>query len=100
MSSSNHRRKWTPQRKLPIVLETLPSDVKLAEVCRREGMSPNQVYPWRRDLLSSAEAVFARKTPGEVDRQTQKLREENARMKSVIAEITSENLELKKTLSD
>ena len=101
MVESKKRRQRTPARKLEIVLETLASDVKLAEVCRREGVSPNLVHKWRKQLMGSAETVFARKSNGKgVDRQTQKLRDENQRMKDVIAEITGENMDLKKTLSD
>jgi transposase-like protein len=78
----------------------MQSDQKLAEICRREGVSPNQVYQWRRRLLGSAEAVFARKDRCGPDPQIEKLEAENTRMKNVIAEITGENLDLKKTLSD
>lgn len=94
------RRKWKPGEKLRIVLETLQSDQKLAELCRREGISPTQVYQWRKQLLASAESVFAPKREGDEDRRIEKLSVENQRMKSVIAEITAENLDLKKTLSD
>ena len=101
MVDNKRRRKWSADKKLRIVLETLQSDVKLAELCRREGISPNQVYQWRKQLLGSAEAVFARKDKaGQPDRQTQRLETQNQRMKNVIAEITAENLDLKKTLSD
>lgn len=100
MKNNPERRKWTAQAKLKIVLETLQSDQKLAEICRREGLSPNQVYQWRRRLLGSAEAVFARKDRCGPDPQIEKLATENTRMKNVIAEITAENLDLKKTLSD
>jgi len=100
MRNERKRRKWTAQAKLKIVLETLQSDRKLAEICRREGVSPNQVYEWRRRLLGAAEAVFARKDRSGPDPQIEKLASENTRMKNVIAEITAENLELKKTLSD
>jgi transposase len=95
--NSKQRRRWTAERKLQIVLETLQSDRKLAEICRREGVSPNLVYQWRKLLLGSAEAVFGRKPKVSADRQTERLTVENARMKSVIAEITAENLELKKS---
>ncbi len=94
------RRKWTPARKLQLVLETLQSDRQLAEICRREGLSPNLVYLWRKQLLGSAEAIFGPKPRGGVDPRTEKLAADNVRMKSVIAEITAENLELKKTLWD
>jgi transposase len=94
------RRRWTPARKLQLVLETLQSDRQLAEICRREGLAPNLVYLWRKQLLGSAEAIFGPKPRGGVDPRTEKLAADNARMKSVIAEITAENLELKKTLWD
>jgi len=100
MVQSKRRRKWTPQQKLRIVLETLQSDTRLAEICRREGLSPNLVYKWRNQLMGSAEEVFARKTSPSQDRRVAKLAADNQRMKDVIAEITAENLVLKKTLSD
>jgi len=40
--SQNGRRRWGAERKLKIALETLQSDAKLAEICRREGLSPNR----------------------------------------------------------
>ena len=100
MSKAKRRRRWTADQKLKIVLETLQSDRKLAEICRREGISPTQVYQWRKQLLASAEAVFARRKHNGEDRRVAKLATENQRMKNVVAEITAENLDLKKTLSD
>ena len=100
MKNERRRRKWNAQAKLKIVLETLASDQKLAEICRREGISPNQIYEWRRRLLGAADVVFARKDRAGPDPQIEKLANANMRMKNVIAEITAENLDLKKTLSD
>ena len=100
MSKSKNRRKWTPKQKLEIVLESLQSDTKLAEICRREGLAPNMIYKWRQQLMGSAEAVFARKKPDREDPRLEKMDRDNRKMKDVIAEITSENLVLKKTLSD
>jgi len=100
MSKPKRRRIWTAEKKLKIVLEALQSDRKLAEICRREGISPTQVYHWRKQLLGSAEAVFGRKQTHGDDRRLAKLATETQRMKNVIAEITAENLDLKKTLSD
>ncbi len=98
--SKPKRRRWTAEKKLKIVLETLQSDQKLAEICRREGISPTQVYQWRRQLSASAEAIFGRKQTNGEDRRIAKLATENQRMKNVVAEITAENLDLKKTLLD
>lgn len=100
MSHKKRRRKWSPAQKLRIVLETLQSDGKLAAICRREGLSPNLVYQWRKQLLGAAEAVFTVKRKSGPDPKVERLEVENQRMKNVIAEITAENLDLKKTLSD
>lgn len=100
MNKQTRRRKWSPADKLRIVLETLGSDGKLSAICRREGLSPNQVYQWRKQLLASADAVFTPKRKTGQDPKVEKLQAEGLRMKSVIAEITAENLDLKKTLSD
>ena len=100
MGKPKSRRRWTADQKLKIVLETLQSDRKLAEICRREGLSPTQVYHWRKQLLASAEAVFGRRKQNGEDRRIAQLATENQRMKNVVAEITAENLDLKKTLSD
>ena len=101
MSESN-RRQWTPEQKLKLVLESLQSDEKVAELCRREGVSPTQIYEWRKQLLGSAKEILADKRgqrKGE-DPRLARQAAELQRMKDVIAEITSENLVLKKTLSD
>jgi transposase-like protein len=101
VSNRKDRRTWKPADKLRIVLESMNSDAKLAEICRREGLSPNLVYQWRKALLASAEQVFARKTKDSgPDPKIEKMEAENTRMKNVIAEVIAENLELKKTLSD
>lgn len=101
MNRSN-RRKWTPKQKLQIVLESLQSDEKLAEICRREGVSPSMLYKWREKLMGAADRVFADQRgqrQGE-DRRITRLAADNQRMKDVIAEITLENLVLKKMQSE
>lgn len=98
MSEMNGKRKqWSSAEKLRIVLAGMQADTKVSELCRREGITATQYYQWRDRLLNSAGAVFDRKSsgqPGEADPAEVELR----RLKDVIAEITAENLELKKTL--
>lgn len=47
-----------------IILEMLQSDRKLAEICRHEGISPTQVYQWRKQLSGAAEAISVRTHEG------------------------------------
>jgi transposase len=102
MTQKKKRRRWTPQQKLKLVLESLQSDETMAAICRREGVSPAVLHQWRQQLLKSADAIFAdkRSQRGGDDSRVAKLSAEAQQMKDVIAEITAENLVLKKTLSD
>ena len=96
--SEQKRRKWTAAEKLRIVLTCMQPGVEVSEVCRREGINPTQVYTWKKKLLGSAAQVFDER-PKKQDVEHERLERELARMKGVVAEITAENLELKKTLS-
>lgn len=101
MSEKQQRRNWSAAKKLKLVLESMNSDTKMADICRREGLAPNLLHLWRKQLLGSAEEVFGRKHKKAVPNGAEeRLRHENDRMKSVIAEITAENLDLKKTRLD
>ncbi len=72
---------------------------EVSEVCRREGVSPTQYYARKSQLLSSAEAVFRGNKPRASNQHRDAAMEAKAsRLKSVIAEITTENLEQKKSL--
>jgi hypothetical protein len=56
-------------------------------------------YAWKKQLLGSASGIFEDRK-ARPDARQERLEAENARFKSVIAEITAENLEPKKGLSD
>jgi transposase-like protein len=94
----NQRKKWAAAEKLRIVLAGMQPNVEIAELCRREGINPTQYYGWKKQLLSSATKVFDA-ADGKRTASEEKKELELRRMKDVIAEITAENLELKKGLS-
>lgn len=99
MSQNGHRRKWNAQEKLRIVLAGMQPNVSIADLCRREGINPTQYYGWKKMLLSAASRIFdgeAGRPSAAEERKDAELR----RMKNVIVEITTENLELKKGLLD
>jgi transposase len=96
--SEKKRRKWTGNEKLRIVLTCLQPGVEVSEVCRREGINPTMYYTWKKKLMASAAQIFEEK-PKKRDVERERTERDLARMKDVVAEITAENLELKKTLS-
>jgi transposase len=97
MSENGKRRRWTATEKLRIVLAGLEPNVEISDLCRREGIGPTQYYGWKKKLLKSAEKIFGDEGPQKSAKE-ERLAGENQRMKNVIAEITAENLELKKGL--
>ena len=89
------RRSFTSRQRLEIVLEGLQEGASVAEVCRRHEISSTLYYRWRDHLFANADRLFERK-----DRRPQEvevLESENRKLKDVIAELTTENLDLKKT---
>jgi len=92
---SGKKRRWTAEEKLRIVLTGVRGDVEISELCRREGINLTQYYGWRKQLLGSAAEVFSLEQ-GRPSTKEQRLAEENRRLKSVVAEIAADNLELKK----
>ena len=98
MSRTRKRRRWKAEEKLRIVLAGMETGVEVSDLCRREGINPTLFYGGKKKLLSGAVKIFdesASRPPAEAVRTEAEL----TRMKSVVAEITAENLDLKKTLS-
>lgn len=92
------RRRWSAEEKLRIVLAGLSGDIEVSELCRREGINPTQYYGWRKQLMGAAGRVFSPESDKPTAKQ-RRLETELTRAKDVIAEITAENLDLKKGLS-
>ena len=92
MSERKTRRKWTSAEKLRIVMAGLDRGTNLSELCRQEGINLTQYYTWKKQLESSAKDIFEKKTTS----KEEQLSGEVQRLRNVIAEITTENLEIKR----
>jgi transposase-like protein len=91
------RRRRSAADKLRIVLAGVDGSMEVSELCRREGINPTQYYGWKKQLMGSAGKIFDA-SQGKVSGRERRLEMELSRAKDVIAEITAENLELKKGL--
>ena len=96
--TSGKRKRWSAAEKLRIVLGGMEPGVEISDHCRREGMNPTMYYQWKRQLLGAAERIFEKKESKPSARE-ERLSTALTRAKDVIAEITAENLDLKKTFS-
>ena len=91
------RRKFSAEEKIRIVLEGLRGEDSIAELCRREGISPNLYYNWSKEFLEAGK----RRLQGDTKRQATSpevggLREENSRLKELVADLSLRNAVLKK----
>ena len=74
--------------------------MEISELCRREGINPTQYYGWKKQLAGFGGEGVRRRPGVEAVGKKERLESELRRAKDVIAEITAENLDLKKGLSD
>jgi transposase len=92
---SQSRRRWTAEEKLAIIEEARQAGQTVSEVCRRHGIATGQFYTWEKKARQGAlEGLRARKQK-QSGRESQ-LKEEITRLRAVAAELSAENLELKK----
>ena len=52
------RRKYSTEEKIRIVLEGLRGEESIAELCRREGISPNVYYSWSKAFPEAGVSVI------------------------------------------
>ncbi len=98
------RKHYTPEEKVAILHQHLVEKVAVSAVCEQHGLSPNQFYRWQKELFEGGAAAFRRNGR---DTKTEKLAQENERLRAkladkdeVIAEIMAEHVALKKTLGE
>jgi transposase-like protein len=85
-----HRRKWDADLKAKIVIQGLQGR-PVAELCHEYQISQSLYDQWREQLLANASRTFEAQ---QYDRKEARLARENARLKTLVGELT---LELKKS---
>jgi len=94
------RRKFSAEEKIRIVLEGLRGDLSIAEICRREGITPNLYYNWSKEFLEAGKQRLMGNTTREAtSSEVTGLRSENLHLKQLVAELSLRNRLLKKSLT-
>jgi len=95
--NSQKRRHWKAEEKLRIIEEARGIDSTVSEVCRQYGIGTGQFYAWQRHACQGALAALRNGKRGRKEsKQEEALKSELERLRAVIAELSMENLELKK----
>jgi len=91
------RRRFSSEEKIRIVLEGLRGEESIAELCRRESISPNLYYTWSKEFLEAGKRRLSGNTKREATSgEVLELRRENGELKQLVAELALHNRMLKK----
>ena len=93
MQGSSSR--WTADDRIRIVMESLTTNITLAELCRKYNLKPNVFYSWKQKFMEAGKMALTSSGENNVNKQ---LHEENERLKKLIGELTIANDAFKKTL--
>ena len=106
--SQSKRRHFTAEQKGEILRRHLGDKVPVSDLCDEYGIQPSLFYTWQRQLLTNASAALedgrtrrGQKTTATRDQEKiEALEAKLAKKDSVIAEISEEYVELKKSLGE
>jgi transposase len=91
-------RKFTAEEKVRIVLEGFRRDTPIRDLCRREGIRPSTYYAWLKDFMEAGKDRLTRDITRDATRaEIQEIKRENARLKTLVAELSLQVHVLKKT---
>jgi transposase len=91
------RRKYTPEEKVRIVIEGIRGEISVSALCRREGINPGVYYKWLKDYMEAGKSRLKGDTLREANKaEVDALKRENERLKELVAQLSVENLVLKK----
>ena len=95
------RKRYSSEEKIRIVLEGLRGEETIAELCRREGISSNLYYNWSKEFLEAGKRRLMGNTKRQADStDVTRLRRQNNDLKHLVADLSLENVQLKKTYDD
>ena len=89
------RRAWTGDEKIRIVMESMNTNITLAELCRKYNLNANVFYHWKEKFLDGGKAALMSRG---IKDANQELTSENERLKTLIGELTIANDSFKKIL--
>ncbi|MGB8475446.1 MAG: transposase [Candidatus Acidiferrum sp.] len=92
------RRRFPSEEKIRILLGGVRAEVSVAELCRRQGIHSTVYYKWLKDFMEAGKKRLRGDTQREANREeVEQLRQENERLKQLVADLSLANMTLKKS---
>jgi transposase len=94
------RRKFSSEEKIRIVLEGLKGEESVSTICWREGITTGLDYRWSKHFLEAGKKRLKGDTQREaIATEVAALREENAGLKQLVADLSLETSRLMRSLN-
>ena len=90
-------RRWTPEDKTRIVMESLTTNITVAELCRKYNLNPNVFYNWKQKFIEGGRMALSGSSKDNMTNKKNK-EVEIERLKKIIGEQTIAIDAFKKTL--
>lgn len=87
-------RVWTPDEKIRIVLESMNTNITLAELCRKYSLNPGVFYHWKEKFMEGGKLALS----GQLRDPAREKEAEINRLKKLIGELTIVNESMKEVL--
>ncbi|MFZ4263883.1 transposase, partial [Sphingobacterium sp. HJSM2_6] len=86
-------------QKIMIVMEALRAEVSVSELCRKHNINESQFYKWNKEFLEAGK----KRLEGDLTREAtsdevMELKQENARLKEIVADLVLRYDIVKKSL--
>ncbi len=92
------RRNYSSEEKIRIVIDGMRGEMTIAELCRKEGLSQGLYYKWSKDFMEAGKKRLSGDTMREANTsEVKELKDENRSLKELVAELSLDNRDLKKT---
>ena len=93
------RKRYTAEEKIRIVMEGIRGDDPISTLCRREGIHVNMYYKWLKSFMEAGkERLKGEEKRGATHGEVDELKRDNERLKQLVADLSVENMVLKKSL--
>ena len=96
-------RQFSPEDKVRILKRHLAERESISDICESEQIAATQFYAWQKTFFEQGAAAFQRENVKKQQAQAQKVEDLKTKLRrknSVIAELTEENICLKKGLGE
>ena len=93
------RKRYTAEEKIRIVMEGVRGEDAVSAICRREGIHSNMYYRWLKSFMEAGkQRLKGEETRGASRNEVKELKLDNQRLKELVADLSVENMVLKKSL--